>query len=742
MAQRAAQPADITRNAENLARAITIGLRTWGFYPPEHPAVGLAVDKLVAVATEATNGGLLQLAVTPQALLVDGLAIEGNDLSVSECAALLHDRDILQITLVAAPEETVVRALLAMLTLDRETRRARGGPAAIWATDPQTSILIEQIDYQEILERDFDEGAARRDATWKAIVRSVIMGRKTFSAEEQQRLIEISRDVGAIGELAKDSKEPFVTPDGSPLITTQAATILAVYRHIAKAVIALEPERAKEVMQSLTLAASGLDPASAFELLRQEESPDDALQIVSALKQTFDDQQVAMLLARAMSTPGHPTSRLAQVLDTLAPDDARKRRVLTLAKRLISERDFGNKRPIDDIRQSLDELLLKYDESVYVSKEYRQSMEQAGGRAADLAARGLPPEIEQWLESLGHESVRRLSGQLLMDLLRNEHTAERAAETARDMAAFVEELLLTGAFAEGVPVIEELAAAIKRKPALAPEACRKAIEDVGRSSSFAEAATLVAEQSPAEYAAFEKLARAIGPAAIVGLLSAYQREDGGVGAERVSALLVKFGPAAIPALAGALESAAWHVQRELAKVFGLIGTPAAVPPLQTLLRKTDVRVMRAAVAAMTRIDDPSALRALHMVLKATSGEARAAVIAALVGLKDARVVPMLSRILQDSDPFGNEFPLVLETLNALSSIRDDGAVAQIAALARKRRWLAWGRTTQVRQAALRTLIRIGTDKAGQTLDEIAKNGDFFLRRLAKSTRAAAAKGAS
>ncbi len=201
-----------------------------------------------------------------------------------------------------------------------------------------------------------------------------------------------------------------------------------------------------------------------------------------------------MLLARAMATPGHPTSRLAQVLDTLAPDDARKRRVLTLAKRLISERDFGNKRPIDDIRQSLDELLLKYDESVYVSTEYRQSMEHAGSRAANLAARGLPPEMEQWLESLGHESVRRLSGQLLMDLLRNEHTAERAAETARDMAGFVEELLLTGAFAEGVPVIEELKAAIARKPALAPEACRKAIDDVGHSTSFAEAATLVAEQ--------------------------------------------------------------------------------------------------------------------------------------------------------------------------------------------------------------------------------------------------------
>jgi HEAT repeat protein len=739
MAQRAAPPADITRHAENLARAITVGLRSWGFYPPEHPAVGLAVDKLLAVSAEATSGGLLQLAVTPQALLVDGLAIEGSDLSVSECAALLHDRDILQITLVSAPEDAVIRSLLAMLTLDRETRRAQGGPAVIWAANPQTSILIEQIDYQEILEREFDEGAARRDATWKAIVRSIIMGRKTFSPEEQQRLLEISKDVGAIGELAKDSKEPFCTPDGSPLITTQAATILAVYRHIAKTVTALEPERAQEVMQSLTLAASGLDPATAFELLRQEETQDDSLQIVSALKQTFDDQQVAMLLARAMATPGHPTSRLAQVLDTLAPDDARKRRVLTLAKRLIGERDFGTKRPIDDIRQSLDELLLKYDESVYVSAEYRQSMEQAGSRAADLAARGLPPEIDQWLESLGHESVRRLSGQLLMDLLRNEHAPERAAETARDMGAFVEELLLTGAFAEGVPVIEELNAAAARKPAIAPDACRQAVASVGQSASFAEAASLVAEQSPAEYGAFEKLTRAIGPSAIAGLLSAYQREDGGLGAERATALLVKLGPPGIPALAGAIESAKWHVQREIARVLGQIGTAAAVPPLQALLRRTDVRVLQAAVASIARIDDPSAMRALHMVLKATSGEARAAVIAALVGLKDARVVPMLARVLQDSDPFSDDFPLLLETLNALSSIRDDGAVAQIAALARKRRWLAWGRTGQLREAALRTLARIGTPKARQALDDLSKTGDFFLRRMAA---AASAKGAS
>ncbi len=85
------------------------------------------------------------------------------------------------------------------------------------------------------------------------------------------------------------------------------------------------------------------------------------------------------------------------------------------------------------------------------------------------------------------------------------------------------------------------------------------------------------------------------------------------------------------------------------------------------------------------------------MLKATTGEARAAVISALVGLKDARVVPMLARILQDSDPFGDDNPLVLETLTALASMRDDRAMAPIAALARQDEWLAWGKTTQLRQ---------------------------------------------
>ncbi|HYB93932.1 MAG TPA: hypothetical protein VEC39_03095, partial [Vicinamibacterales bacterium] len=468
MAQRAASTADTTRLAVAFARAMTVGLRSWGFYPPEHPAVVMAVERLIATATDACAASMMQLAVTPRALLVDGVPLDSTDLAVVECAELLHDRDILQLTIASPPTDAVVRALLSILSLDRETRRARGGPAALWGAEDQTAFLLEQIDYQEILEREaLGEGAARRDATWKSIVRSIIMGHTTFTANEQQRLLEIAQDVGAIGELCKDAREPFCMPDGSPMLTTQAATILAVYRHIAKTVTALEPERIKEVIDSLALAAGTLEPTTALELLLQEDHADEGIPIITALKQSFDDQQVALLLARALSSPGQATSRLATVLDTLAPDEQRKKRVLTLAKKLISERDFGSKRPVDDIRKSLDELLLQYDESTFVSKDYRDSMDHAASRAADLAARGLPPEMDDWLKTLGADSVRRLSGQLLIDLLRNETVPGRMSETARDMGAFIEELLLAGAYSDCLPLIGELNAAAARTPAIA-----------------------------------------------------------------------------------------------------------------------------------------------------------------------------------------------------------------------------------------------------------------------------------
>lgn len=74
MAQRAHSAADVTRVAGAFARA-------------------MAVERPMSAATDACVGGMMHLAVTPHALLLDGMPLDSGDLAVVECAELLRPAD-------------------------------------------------------------------------------------------------------------------------------------------------------------------------------------------------------------------------------------------------------------------------------------------------------------------------------------------------------------------------------------------------------------------------------------------------------------------------------------------------------------------------------------------------------------------------------------------------------------------------------------------------------------------------
>jgi hypothetical protein len=86
MTERAVLPADTIRSALHLGRALTVSLRAWSLYPPEHPAIEAALARLSAACGEAALLGPLSLAVTPTTLLVDAVPLESPDRVVQEAA--------------------------------------------------------------------------------------------------------------------------------------------------------------------------------------------------------------------------------------------------------------------------------------------------------------------------------------------------------------------------------------------------------------------------------------------------------------------------------------------------------------------------------------------------------------------------------------------------------------------------------------------------------------------------------
>jgi hypothetical protein len=721
-----------------LARALVVAARSWSLYPPDHPALGTAVGRLQSVLANAAGGQVLSFIVTPDTLLVEGIPADV-DRGVAEAAAWLHQHDILQLTFLADVPIQAVRALLALLAEDVSAVRARGGPAPAWLEHGHGSIGIDQIDFASVFaDRDVIHPARHKDDLWRSIVRAVVDRRTVFDDAMQRRMLDVAGDVIAIGELAQDVLAPNFAVDGSPMLTSQAAAVIAAYRHLVSIVDVMEPDRRTEVMQNLTAATATLDPRVILQMLGSTDETSGggaggvtSREIRSGVAAAFDDFKVAQLLATTLAIDGQASARLAGVFDTIAPDDSRKQRVLTLTKALLSDTPLGQMDQFQTLWTSMEELLLTYNERPFVSAQYKTALDHIGARAEVMAGE-LPADLAALVDTLGQDNVRRLSVTLLVDLLKLERNPDRAPELARDVAALGEDLLLAGDYESALVVAEALSEQAAATGAVTSAASRVALDTFVDTAAFHETVDLFGEMTPVHADCFNGICLAVGPTATDALRRQLDVEAPTPGRARATAAIQRYGWRAVGRLAPLIASEHWYARRNAAELLGVLGSAEAVPLLQPLLRGGDVRVMQSAVRALTRIEDPAAARAVHTALRAAVGTQRQAVVAALVAERDPRVVPVLMRILNESKPFGSDHPIVLETLGAIAEVGRDEAVPGVAQVMRRRSWFARRKSRALKELSLEVLQRIGTPVATQAITDAALNGDRVLRKLARA----------
>jgi HEAT repeat protein len=137
-----------------------------------------------------------------------------------------------------------------------------------------------------------------------------------------------------------------------------------------------------------------------------------------------------------------------------------------------------------------------------------------------------------------------------------------------------------------------------------------------------------------------------------------------------------------------------------------------------------------AVAALGVIPDPAAARAIHTALRAATGAVRRAITDALVAERDPRVVPVLVRIIEESQPLGKDHELVRETVAALGSVGTDAAVPALVTLSQKRSFFSRKKARALKEACVDALARVSTEKSAAAIREAAATGDGVLRKIA------------
>jgi hypothetical protein len=96
---------------------------------------------------------------------------------------------------------------------------------------------------------------------------------------------------------------------------------------------------------------------------------------------------------------------------------------------------------------------------------------------------------------------------------------------------------------------------------------------------------------------------------------------------------------------------------------------------------------------------------------------------------------MLTRILIESDPFGEDHQTVLDTLDAVRQLKDERAVPGVATVMKRKKFFARKKARAFKTAAVATLATINTVKATSALDDASRTGDRLLRRIIRERRA-------
>lgn len=720
--------------------------RIWTMYPAEHPTVRDAVERLRDAVGEALEAKVASaIAVTPDSLLVRGIPVPATEPTVAQMAAALHALGILEIGFDPVMPADAPARLLAFIGRAPESFEAEGGLSEAWHRHGHPAIRLVAVDYRRVFEDHDAEKSAVRDDVWRAIVVALASGRRTLDEREQRRLLELAEDPGELGALAEGLVADKCTAAGSPMVATQAATVLASFRHLASMASVLAPDRAQAIVKNLAMALLHIDPHISMQMIVMEAQGEPGSAMLSG---GLSEEAVAQLLATVLALEGQATPRVAQVFDLLMPDRTRRRDVVARARALAQAQHDGEG-AFDALWNSIEELLLSYDDHAFVDSAYRSILDAASGIGGaghgDQAAGPAAAEMVEWMATVTEGHLRELAITLLADLLRLERETDRAVVVLNQLADLADDLLVAGVYQDALHVLDAIHEGAGRDDLTTPAA--QSLQRIGASDGVREVAAVLGELSLGEWDIVARCLGRIGPSCLDTLHALLLADDDTPAAERAGQVFVAVGEEAIPLLSTLLSDGSNAVRRRVALLLGRIASRSAVPALQPLLHSSDPRTVQAAVRALAYIDDPAAVRALHTALRSASATARQMMADALVAVADRRVVPMLVRLLDNSRPLGGDYQVALHVLDALARLRDGRAVRTIAVVLFVRTWflrrcLSRRKLRTLKRAAARALVQIGDSGALQVLDRARRTGDRTVRRVVRDVSVGAEEGAA
>lgn len=733
-----------------LAQTLQMAIKALQMYTAVHPRSQEALKALAAALADwHRERPELQIAASAGKVFVDGAPIEGTSLHVTALQRQLSERQIAGFVIQRGVPPEELLAMLELLILKPAKLEEAGGVARVLAAKGLRYISLSQTQYREVREGEGGE----EDSGGAAVGREAGQG---AGAEERPSAEPLAIDIAEALDLwqqhlAAATQGLTFTADDGFLGFVPAANLAGLGRPAEDAGWGPAFPTAPQ-MESLRQAVGALAGELQLSILKGMHSlpmnPAGLHMGFQALAPEVVSQASANLLARGIAW-----SDLKETLYELVSLSPQRQSLMAgleagLRGQGLSAGQLGDLlRQLDWDGQPLEEKIRRVLEE---RKLWELSLEQRLAFLRELLTQGrLEPFmriLERVLEGLKEEdprpreaAARTVAGIAhwakeplfpmeaegpLLDGLKGHFGWEPIAHIHRCSEEGLEALLLSvlehGDVAHARELVQELEGLLAfmgdgqewRVQALQRLWSRLAAGDAVQGAVNA----LHRAEPEAVLTTFLPYFEFLGQSAAGELVRILGEEPDRKRRGRLLEILRALGPLALSPLKESLSSPTWYLVRNTLNLLSDIGDAGMLEDVAQCLKHSDGRVRRAAVRALWKLGGPACAPHLLPLFPNTDPETQVEILFGLGQVQAGMAVFVLADFARNAS--ANE-RLRIKTLETLGQIGNPAAIQPLAeVIRRKGRIFTTAEPTEVRLAAAKALVAIGTPEAIETLRKL------------------------
>lgn len=713
-----------TKAVAAVAGDLNIARRIWSAYPPGHPQIEAAVQKLLAsFRLLCQDGTQLQLAVTRDSLLLDDVAIERDHRAVKTVAAALFERGIGVLVVQRAPETDELNALLSLLSLKREDIFSQGGIEQLWHEAGISSLQIKAIRYDRFsgteLERLDKDLAEETDNLWERFTRLLVRSELGVGGDDQGAF---APELLAARLNAHFSHRSGV---GSGLSATTLRTFSSLVQQSFNATAGAglggdQDTGAEQPDQKADLRAfiTALDPELRRQILNgfcetAQLDADVSQELFRFLGSTLLQETYATAEQYAAAPP-----LLQELLRTLLPH-------LTKS---FQAADNG-----DEVRARMQTLLQEHACEAYMPDGYIQGLVDAlqSGSVKQLA----PDELQPLLQTLTPHFIDSRSSDLILQLVFSDPTGATAQELIANLADICGHFLELGDYAHVLKVLSQAA-----DPRLPPQ-LRLAMRDAFCRREFLdEILSGLTIWGKPKYDQVALLIQVLGRAFIEPLLDRMAEEENMSLRRFMMDRVQSFGEVARPHLLARLSDQRWYVLRNIILMLRSVATAEDSEQLRPLLRNSNQRVRQEALKLLLSLGDSVAQRQLLRDVESPDREIQLNAISMADRTSPPEMARKLLVLLTTGGFSAVECELKSAAIQALGEIGRPELLPELIKVLGERSLLSYKALQRIKLDIIRSFERYPAVAAGPLLEKLASGGDELARQAAESLKTLRSKG--